>query len=106
MPDGIATSPAGRGKSAPMQASVRMRRGVEDAAPYICPPKVRRTFNFMSPFLGEGGEGDGVSQCGDTPLSVSAARCHLSRRERQERSNAGVAAHLGSPFGGAVTEGD
>ena len=66
-------------------------------------PKVRRTFNNMSPFPGKGLGGWGAA---GKPLSVSAARCHLSRRERQERSKAGVAAHLGSPFGGAVTEGD
>ena len=98
MPNGIATSPEGRDKSASMRAFACMRRGVEDAAPYThipfertdvgdglrtsrelkqrhhfqSRPKVRRTFNFMSPFLGEGGEGDGVSQCGNTPLSVNA----------------------------------
>ena len=67
------------------------------------PPKVRCTFNNISPFPGEGGEGDGVLQHGCRlykaerrgrrplhPLSVSAARCHLSRGERQERTNTGA----------------
>ncbi|MGN0800951.1 MAG: hypothetical protein ACI4NU_11055, partial [Christensenellales bacterium] len=69
-------------------------RASEDAAPY-------------THIISESTDvGDGLWTSRALPLSVSAARCHLSRGERQEHSNAGTEVCLGSPFGGAVIEDD
>ena len=91
---------------------LRTFRALNNGIIFTSAPKVRRTFNIMSPFPGEGGKGNGVLRgriaLSVNALSVNALRhCHLSRGERQGRSNVGVAwACLGSPFGGAVTAGD
>ena len=50
------------------------------------------------------GDGLWTSRVSPSPSALRAATSPAG--ERQERSNAGIAARLGSPFGGAVTEGD
>ena len=136
MPCGIATSPEGRGKGAPMQLRWEhvLAPPLGELSPQVTERAPRRCAapSILSPpSLGKGVRGIGYPECGKSPLRqcltalpplpkgearalqcrfalYKAGRPRLAGRRLAE-SACGLARRrplLGSPFGGAVTAGD